>query len=448
MTSIPTRRRPPGPRPRYPGEFLVRIRNDRMALLRELSRNYGDVAAFRIGRQQVVMLTHPDDIRDVLVTHGRQFIKGRALERAKLLVGEGILTSEGEAHLRQRRLLQPAFHRMRLAGYARQMSAWSARVRDAWHDGATLDVHAEMMRLTLNIVAATLFSAEVDAESEEIAQALDDAFDAFDFGFGVLTPLTDRLPTPRNRRFARARARLDAVIYRLIAERRRAGGDRGDLLSMLLAATDTEGDGGGMTDEQVRDEAMTLFIAGHETTANLLTWSWLCLARHPEAEATLHAELDRVLPGERLPTMEDLPALSYTRHVLAEAMRLYPPAYIIGRRSTAPYRVRGYDVPARTIFIMPQLFVHRDPRWWPDAERFLPERWAVPDETRPKFAYFPFGAGTRICIGEQFAWMEGTLALATLARRWRVRVPGPDPELEPIITLRPKGGLPGRLERR
>mgnify|MGYP005836006439 CR=1 FL=1 len=448
MTSIPTRRRPPGPRPRYPGEFLVRIRNDRMALLRELSRNYGDVAAFRIGRQQVVMLTHPDDIRDVLVTHGRQFIKGRALERAKLLVGEGILTSEGEAHLRQRRLLQPAFHRMRLAGYARQMSAWSARVRDAWQDGATLDVHAEMMRLTLNIVAATLFSAEVDAESEEIAQALDDAFDAFDFGFGVLTPLTDRLPTPRNRRFARARARLDAVIYRLIAERRRVGGDRGDLLSMLLAATDTEGDGGGMTDEQVRDEAMTLFIAGHETTANLLTWTWLCLARHPEAEAALHAELDRVLPGERLPTMEDLPALSYTRHVLAEAMRLYPPAYIIGRRSTAPYRVRGYDVPARTIFILPPLFVHRDPRWWPDAGRFLPERWAVPDESRPKFAYFPFGAGTRICIGEQFAWMEGTLALATLARRWRVRVPGPDPELEPIITLRPKGGLPGRLERR
>lgn len=448
MTSIPTRRRPPGPRPRYPGEFLVRIRNDRMALLRELSRDYGDVAAFRIGRQQVVMLTHPDDIRDVLVTHGRQFIKGRALERAKLLVGEGILTSEGETHLRQRRLLQPAFHRTRLNGYARQMSAWSARVRDAWQDGATLDVHAEMMRLTLNIVAATLFSAEVDAETEEIAQALDDAFDAFDFGFGLLTPLTDRLPTPRNRRFARARARLDAVIYRLIAERRREGGDRGDLLSMLLAATDTEGDGGGMTDEQVRDEAMTLFIAGHETTANLLTWTWLCLARHPEAEAALHAELDRVLPGERLPTMEDLPALSYTRHVLAEAMRLYPPAYIIGRRSTAPYRVREYDLPARTIFILPQLFVHRDPRWWPDAERFLPERWAVPDESRPKFAYFPFGAGTRICIGEQFAWMEGTLALATLARRWRVRVPGPDPELEPIITLRPKGGLPGRLERR
>jgi cytochrome P450 len=438
----------PGPRPRFPGELLLRIRRDRLALLRELARDYGDVAGVRIGRQQIVMLTHPDDIRDVLVTHGRQFIKGRALERAKLLVGEGILTSEGEIHLRQRRLLQPAFHRTRLAGYARQMSAWSARVRDAWQDGATLDVHAEMMRLTLNIVAATLFSAEVDSETAEIAQALDDAFDAFDFGFGVLTPITDRLPTPRNRRFARARERLDAVIFRLIAERRALKDDRGDLLSMLLAATDSEGDGAGMTDVQVRDEAMTLFIAGHETTANLLTWTWLCLARHPEAEAALHAELDRVLPDDRLPTMDDLPALPYTRNVLAESMRLFPPAYIIGRRSTAPYRVRHYDLPARTIFIMPQLFVHRDPRWWPEPERFRPERWAEPDESRPKFAYFPFGAGTRICIGEQFAWMEGTLALATLARRWRVRVPGPDPELEPIITLRPKGGMPGRLERR
>jgi len=419
-----------------------------MALLRELARDHGDVAGFRIGRQQLVMLTHPDDIRDVLVTHGRQFAKGRALERAKQLVGEGILTSEGETHLRQRRLMQPAFHRTRLAGYARQMVAWSARVRDEWQHGATLDLHAEMMRLTLNIVAATLFSAEVEGETEEIAQALDDAFDAFDLGFGVLTPIMDRLPTPRRRRFARARARLDAVIFRLIAERRASQEDRGDLLSMLLAATDTEGDGGGMTDVQVRDEAMTLFIAGHETTANLLTWTWLCLARHPEAESALHAELDRVLPGDRLPTVDDLPALPYTRNVLAEAMRLYPPAYIIGRRSLGAYRVREYELTARTIFVMPQLFVHRDPRWWREPDRFVPGRWEEPDEGRPRFAYFPFGAGTRICIGEQFAWMEGTLALATLARRWRVRVPGPDPELEPIITLRPKGGLPGVVERR
>lgn len=439
---------PKGPRSRYPGDLFLRMSRDRFPLLREMAREHGDVSMMRIGAQRIVMLTHPDDIRDVLVTHAKDFFKGRALERAKQLLGEGILTSEGEAHLRQRRLLQPAFHRARMAGYAQQMSEWAGRMRDEWRDGAELDINTEMMRLTLNIVAATLFSANVERETREIADALNAAFEAFDFGYGPLTPLVDRLPTPRRRRFWGGRARLDATIYRLIRERRASGEDRGDILSMLMAATDGDAGGGGMSDEQVRDEAITLFVAGHETTANLLSWTWLLLARHPQAEAALHAEVDAVLGGDRLPTVDDLARLPYTRNVLAESMRFYPPAYILGRRSLVEYRVREYVLPARTLFLMPQFIVHRDPRWWPNAEVFDPDRWRVPDESRPKFAYFPFGAGTRICIGEQFAWMEGTLALATLARRWRVRVPGPDPKPEPIITLRPGGGLPARLERR
>lgn len=427
---------------------MMRLSRDRLGFFREMVRKHGDISSLRIGSQRVVMLTHPDHIRDVLVTHGRQFTKGRALERAKQMVGEGILTSEGEFHLRQRRLLQPAFHRTRLEGYARQMSDWAGRLRDTWVDGAQVDVNAEMMRLTLNIVAATLFSADVDGETEEIAEALTAAFDAFDFGYGLLTPITDRLPTPKRQRFLKGRARLDATIYRMIRERRASGEDRGDLLSMLLVATDTEGDGTGMSDRQLRDEALTLFVAGHETTANLLTWTWLLLARHPQAEARLHAEVDAVLADGRLPTMHDLAALPYTRNVLAESMRFYPPAYIIGRRSIDAYTVGGYTFAPRTVFLLPQYLVHRDPRWWPDAEAFEPDRWLVPDESRPKFAYFPFGAGTRVCIGEQFAWMEGTLALAALARRWRVTVPGPDPACDPIITLRPKNGMPGVLERR
>lgn len=419
----------------------------RLDFFRDIVRQHGDVAMIRIGSQPIVILSHPDDIRDVLVTHQKSFIKGRALERAKLLLGEGILTSEGELHLRQRRLIQPAFHRSRIATYARQMSAAAGVARDRWRDGSIMDANAEMMRVTLDIVARTLFNADVDSEAGEIAAAINATFEAFDFGYAPFAAILDRLPTPRRRRFRRGRARLDETIYRLIRERRATGEDRGDLLSMLLLARDEEGDGQGMSDEQIRDEALTLFLAGHETTANLLSWTWLLLSRHADVERKLHDEVDDAL-GDRLPTLDDLPSLPYTRQVLAESMRLYPPAYIIGRRSTAPYRVRDFAFDAGTVFLLPQYIVHRDSRWWPAPDRFDPSRWATPDDRRPKFAYFPFGAGTRICIGEQFAWTEGTLVLATLARRWCLRVIGRDPDREPIITLRPKGGLPVRVERR
>ncbi len=440
---------PPGPRSRFPGDLILRMTRERIELLRQMAATYGDISQLVLGKQRIVMLTHPDDIRDVLVTHQRMFRKGQALERAKVLVGEGLLTSEGEHHLRQRRLVQPAFHRSRIGAYASAMTAAAMSRQSRWVDGERLDANRAMMHITLDIVAVTLFGADVGAESSEIGSALDDVFEAFTIGYGPLTPLLDILPTPRRRRFAAGKQRVDATIDRIIAERRQTGEDTGDLLSMLLHATDTEGDGTGMSDQQLRDEAITLFIAGHETTANALTWTWLLLARSPDAERALHEEVDRVL-GDRLPTMDDLPTLPMTRAIIAESMRLYPPAYIVGRRAMEPYSVRGFDFPSRTIFLAPQFIVHRDPRWWPDPDAFKPERWldATATAARPKMAYFPFGAGTRICVGEQFAWMEAMLVLATLARRWRVRVDGPDPELEPIITLRPKGGLPARLEKR
>ncbi|MES3034380.1 MAG: cytochrome P450 [Gemmatimonadota bacterium] len=439
----------PGPKARFPGDMILRMSRARIALMRSMASTYGDVSQVTIGKQQIVLLTNPDDIRDLLVTNQRIFRKGQALERAKILVGEGLLTSEGDVHLRQRRLVQPAFHRARIGAYAGAIISAAMQRQAAWRDGETLDINRAMMLVTLDIVAATLFGASVANEGSGIGNAMDDVFNAFSLGYGPLTPLLDILPSPRRRRFNAGKQLLDATIDRIIAARRASGEDTGDLLSMLLHATDTEGDGGGMTDAQLRDEAITIFIAGHETTANALTWTWLLLARNPEAEQRLHEEVDRVL-GDRAGTMDDLAQLPFTRAVVAESMRLYPPAYVVGRRAMEPFSVGGFDFPARTLFLAPQFIVHHDRRWWPEPERFQPDRWLDPAVTaaRPKMSYFPFGAGTRICVGEQFAWMEAMLVLATLARRWRVHVPGPDPELEPIITLRPRGGLPARLQRR
>ena len=422
---------------------------DPLAFLREVTAVHGDVTAFSLGREHLVVLLHPDAIRDVLVTSQRDFHKGRGLERAKILLGEGLLTSEGEFHRRQRRLAQPAFHRNRVAAYGQTMSALAARRASRWRPGEPLDVHAEMMALTLAIVGRTLFDADVEAEASEIGAALTQVFEAFNLSFFLpFGEYLDRLPIPPTLRFRRARARLDATIYRLIAERRASGRDHGDLLSMLMLARDEEaeqpapGAPGHMDDRQLRDEAMTIFLAGHETTAVALTWTWQLLSQHPDVEARLHAEVDAL--GGRLPTADDLPALPWTRQVLAESMRLYPPVWVIGRRALVPFEVEGHPIPARAIVLLSQWLVHHDPRWWPDPERFDPDRWAPGrDADRPRFAYFPFGGGARVCIGEHFAWMEGVLLLATIAQRWRFApVPGaPAPSMQPIITLRPRNGL-------
>ena len=426
---------------------LPEFRRAAPQFLLKVAREHGDIAQLRLGPQTVYSIAHPDWIRDILVTHQTNFIKSRMLERAKVLLGEGLLTSEGELHKRQRRLSQPAFHRERLIGYGASMVDCAVHTRETWKSGATLDISREMNHLTLAIVARTLFSADVSGEADEIRSALTDVLGLFELVLSPFSEWFEKLPLPSVRRFERARDRLDQTIYRLIAERRASGRDAGDLLSMLLLAQ-TEEDGG-MSDKQVRDEALTLFLAGHETTANALSWTWYLLSQNPEPEARFHQEIDRVLAG-RAPTVDDLPNLKFVEMVFAEAMRLYPPAWGIGRRNLTEYRVGDYLIPPRTVILMSPYVVHRDPRWFPDPERFDPDRFQPEAAAmRPKFSYFPFGGGARVCIGERFAWMEGVLLLATLGQKWRLRLaPNARVETRAMITLRPKYGMPMMVEAR
>jgi len=441
---------PPGPRRRFPGDHLIALARDPLGLIEAMAR-CGDVSEIRIGPQRLVLVTHPDDIQRVLVTDQRSFTKGRALERSKLMLGEGLLTSEGAVHLRQRRLIQPAFHRERVARYAESMTAFAAEGDRSWTSGAGLDVHEEMMRLTLGIAAKTLLGADLDGPTiERIGETVGLSLALFQYTVLPFGQLIEQLPLPVVRRLRRSRIALDAMVFAMIDERRRAGAsDRGDLLSMLLAVRDE--DGSALTEQQLRDEIITLLAAGHETTAVALSWTWYLLSRHPLAEGRLHHELRSVLRG-RLPTADDLERLVYTRAVLAESMRLFPPAWVLERRAIERVEFRGYVVTPGTLVVVSQYLTHRDPRWWTEAERFYPDRWlgrSAGAASRPRFAYFPFGAGTRACIGESFAWMEGILVLATLAQRWRlIHEPGHRVVPEPMITLRPRYGMRMITERR
>jgi len=407
-----------------------------------LARQYGDLAYMRMTGEHLFVASNPAVIRDVLITHNQNFHKSRGLERIKILLGEGLLTSEDAFHLRQRRLMQPAFHRERIAAYASTMVGYADRVRRAWTPGTTLDVAREMSRLTLLIVGKTLFDADVESQARDVGEAMSGLMDSF---WTLMLPFGEtlqRLPIPHIRRGRKARERLDAIIYGMIRERRANLGDRGDLLSMLLMAQDDEDRGRGMTDRQIRDEAMTIFLAGHETTANALTWTWFLLSQSPEVERRLHQEIDGVLNG-RLPGVADVDRLPYTTRVVTESMRLYPPAWLVGRRAVNEYGIGPYYVPPRSIIVMSQWIVHRDPRYYTEPDRFEPDRWTAEFKTAlPRFAYFPFGGGPRQCIGESFAWMELVLLVATLAQQWRFElVPGHPVVPQAAITLRPKYGM-------
>src|SRR3954467_2551630 len=432
----------PGPKLSLIGSLIYRPGGGRpLEFFQGLARTYGDVSSYRMAGEQLFLVNEPRLIRDILVTHHRNFTKSRGLDRAKRLLGQGLLTSEGAMHLRQRRLMQPAFHRDRIAAFGEVMTGYGDRLRQSWREGATLDIAREMNRLTLSIVGKTLFDADVESQAVEVGEALSGVMDTFWVMMLPFADLLERLPVPKLRRARMARARLDAIIYRMIADRRASGRDHGDLLSMLLTAQD-EDDGGVMTDLQVRDEAMTIFLAGHETTANALTWTWYLLSENSESARRLHDEVDRVLQG-RLPTVEDLPNLPFIERVVTEAMRLYPPAWLIGRRAIAEYAFGPYVVPARAILIMSPFIVQRDERFYPHPERFDPDRWTPEFKASlPPFAYFPFGGGPRRCIGESFAWMELILIVATVAQRWDLRlVPGHPVVPQPLITLRAKHGM-------
>lgn len=416
----------------------------------ELERTYPVMAHMRLMGEHAYALCDPAAIVEVFIEHGRQTMKGRGLQGAKAVLGNGLLTSEGEVHLRNRRLVQPAFHRDRIAGYAVDMVALSEDHERSWREGTLIDMQSDMAALTLAIVGRTLFGADLRGDAREVG----DALEALLSGMGtrlLLGPQVLRVPSPARRRALAASARMDVMVQRIIDEHR-AAGDNGDMLSMLLAAQE---EGVGLDDGQVRDEAMTLVMAGHETTAMTLTWTWMLLSQHPERAEWLHEELDAVLAG-RAPTMADIASLPRTRAVIAEAIRLYPPAWIQGRRLLEDVEVAGWTIPAGALTFASQFALHRSPRWWQAPLAFRPQRWIDGDGAfsedapgQPRGAWFPFGWGNRRCIGEQFAWTEAVLVLATLAQGWAPQLmPGADIQPMPAVTLRTQDGMPMVLRRR
>jgi cytochrome P450 len=440
--------RPPGPKGGYFSGSTAEFRRDQLGFYAACARDYGDVVATRMGPFRVLLIYHPDGIEELLAARSRDFIKSPGVRLLRPLLGEGLLLSENETWLRQRRLIQPAFHRQRVAGYGEVMTRLAQRYVSGWKDGDVVDVHAEMMALTQAIVAKTLFDADVSDDAHDAIQAAKVLAEDFGARLKSFRLLPYWLPTPRNLRSRRAVRRLDAVVHRIIAERQGSQEDRGDLLSMLVAAQDAD-DGTRMTAQQLRDEVMTIFMAGHETTAVALSWTWYLLAQHAEVDARLAAELRQVL-GTRPPAVADLPRLKYAETIVTETMRLYPPAYGIGRQAVRATRLAGHAVGVGDIVIVPTWVVHRDRRWFDDPEAFRPERWQGDLAQRlPRYAYFPFGGGPRQCIGNGFATMEAILLVATIAQRFRLSlVPGQHIEPAAYVTLRPEPGIRVQLARR
>jgi cytochrome P450 len=410
-----------------------------LRVFQDWAAEYGDIFHYRAAWIHVYFLNHPDFIETVLVRQYQSLLKDRVIRNSRWLFGEGLLTSEGETWKRERRLTQPAFHRERVAAYAGIMTQYTEQAIASWQDGTVVDLHREMMRLTLAIAVRTLFNVEPEG-IREISQAADILVRNMT-GARLLMPSFARfLPAPGTWEMRRAVRQLDETVYRIIDRRRQNGQDSGDLLSMLLEARDE--DGSRMDNRQVRDEVLTFLMAGHETTALALSWAWHLLAENPDADQRLRDELDCVLGG-RVPTISDLPLLKYSEGVIKEALRLYPPAWGVGRTVAKEFELGGYRVPAGTNLVMSQWVMHRDARFFSEPEKFDPSRWGT-DAARklPRFAYFPFGAGPRQCIGNAFAMMEAVLLLATMARSFQPRaVSGHPVEPVPSITLRPKGGV-------
>ena len=422
-------------------------------LFQQLARDYGDIVHYKIGWNHIVFLNHPDYIREILVVQNDNFVKERTVRRSKMLLGEGMITAEGAAHRAQRQVVQPAFHRQRIPEYAAAAVARAAGMRDSWQPGQQRDIAADMMHLTLQVVADTLFATDLRDEVYELADAINRIMALYNFL--VMLPAAEwlvHLRPPRLAAFVRARRRIDAVVYRMIAaHRQRMAKEQhaarpASLLDLMLAAVPGRSAG---SEQSLRDQVITIFLAGYETVANALAWTWYLLSQNPDCERRLHEEVDRELQG-RLPTCDDLPRLPYVEMVLAESMRLFPPAWAMGRRARADFRLGEYVLPAKTTVLISQFITHRDARCFPDPLRFDPERFTPEAKSkRAKFTYFPFGAGARQCIGESFAWMEGVLLLATISQRWKLSlVPGQTIEPEPLITLRPKYGMRMLLEPR
>jgi cytochrome P450 len=443
--------------PRVPGlpilGSLLDMRRDRVGFQVESARRYPRMALVKMGLLpfDVVMVNDPTLVGEVLVDHADAFHKTPGLSLfGRPLLGRGLLTSEEDFHKRQRRMIAPVFARQRIAAFADVMAERGERSIARLRDGEVVDFAEETMRLTLDIVAKTLFDSEIEGEAAEIGAALTACLEYIIGSVQSIVPVPPQVPTPGTLRYKRAVARLDETIFRIIRERRASGVEKPDLLSMLLAAED-ENDGGRMDEKQVRDELMTIFLAGHETTANALAWTFYLLAQHPQVEARMTEEIDAVLGrGGRLPTLADLPKLPYTLQVFKESMRLYPPAYVLGRQATRAVTIGGHTLRKNDIAMINIVGIHRSPRIFSDPETFDPTRFTPENEKKlPRHAYLPFGGGSRICIGNHFALMEGHLLVATYARKVRLELaPGTRITPEPLVTLRPKGGMPMRVRLR
>ncbi|MBW8749441.1 MAG: cytochrome P450 [Acidobacteria bacterium] len=422
---------------------FLRFGHNRLQFVAEMARRGVDVSTLRLGSKRIYVINHPDLIRDVLVTHEAGFTKGAGLQAMKPILGEGLLTSEGEHHTSQRRLVQPAFQHERIASAATTVVQCAAALRQRWADGQQIAMDQEMMQLSLRILGLTLFGADSDGSGKEVSQALTLAYSVFT-GFNPLIALF----APARKRFERkaavVRGQVDQVLTKVIEEHRRNPGVYSDVLSMLLESFDNS-----VPEQQLCDEALTLFLAGYGTTSIALTWAWFLLAQHPEVARSMRAELDAVL-GESLPTFEHLPQLEYTGCVYREVLRLYPPAWMIAREPIAPYMLGEIQIPAGSMITMSSYATQRDSRFWQKPEAFDPERWQPSrQQGRPQFAFFPFGAASRSCMGEHFAIMQGVLALATLAQQWNpVLREDQNVELRPQITLRPKESIRFTLQRR
>lgn len=440
---------PPGPKSSFLGlKLQAASRRDPLGFMEGLARDYGDVVRFTIGRRPVFLLNHPEHVKGVLLSHYANFQKGRGIVRRNNFLGEGLLTSEGDFHRRQRQSTKPAFDHERFFGYGETMTKLAAEASESWRHGDRFDVLPTMRKLTLPIASQTLFGTSVEKDHQRIIAAFGTGLSSFRSFKSPFTRLADRFSLIQPGRLRRAQLDLESMISRIIAERRTAGDDRGDLLSLLLSRS-TDEDERLTADHQIRDEAITLFIGGFENIATTLTWTWYLLAQHPEVQTRLHRELDGVLGG-RLPTAADLPQLRYTRMVLEESMRVYPPVPRLVRTALSNYQVGSYTMPAGTLVVVSQYLMHRDSRYYPEPLRFDPERWTSEARaTRPAYSYFPFGGGPRRCIGEGFAYLEGILLLATLASRWKLSLTSPEP-VGMIAThfLHPRGTLTMKVESR
>ncbi|MFZ0225288.1 MAG: cytochrome P450 [Candidatus Nitrosopolaris sp.] len=447
---------PPGPHSILPNKLFREFMRDPIKTLTDIANTYGNICHFKFGRQHIYLVNDPNHIEDILIRNYKNFIKTRGLQVAKRLLGEGLVTSEGEYHDRQRRLIQPTFHPTRIKGYGDIITSHAIRMCERWKDGITLDIHKEMMHVTLEIISTAVLGSDIKPEEDEVGVALQTCLEYFNRLQMPFGELIEKIPIlPINKGYQSAKKKLDSIVYSMIKEHRDKESvyHQEDLLYTLLQAQDTEAGIGRMTDLQLKDEVMTIFLAGHETTSNALTWTFYLLSQNPTADDRLYAELCSVLGDKntkRILTVEDIPNLVYTEKVFRESMRLYPPAWTIGRKVVNDYKVGKYTIPARSIILMSQYVMHHDSRYFSDPDVFYPDRWTKEAKLQlPRFSYFPFGGGIRGCVGEPFAWMEGILLLATICRQWRMHHDtGHKVGLKPLITLRPKYGMHMKLERR